>query len=175
MTFNEPITDLNVIRNSLKNCEEITLPYKFTRDSWIKYITIKGEDEAFYEGGIFNGMGNQIIFLRDGPSRMKVPTYIKSDEGEILYKSRFFIDTNKSSECVAEGNKKKGELEKIISAQQKVIEKMSEQIKLLEESKQRTQCEIYDLSSDIQDKYQEIKGLVERERKYKLILSQYIH
>ena len=38
---NQGITDLGIIRNSLKNCEEVTLPYKFTKNCWIKYITIK--------------------------------------------------------------------------------------------------------------------------------------
>ena len=48
-------TDLSIIRESLKHCEEVTLPYKFPPKCWIKYITIKGEDEAFYEGGIYMG------------------------------------------------------------------------------------------------------------------------
>ena len=174
MTTNKAITDLNVIRKSLKDCEEVTLPYKFTRNCWIKYITVKGEDEAFYEGGEFRGMGNHVIFLNNGSFKIKVPTYIKSDEGEILYKSRFFIDTNKSSECAYNSGKEK-ELQKVISAQQNVIEKMSEQLKILEELKQKNQCEIYDLSSDIQDKEQDIKEFINNERKYKLILSQYIH
>ena len=88
-------TDLNYIRLSLKNCEEISLPYKFPKQCWVKYITIKGDDEAFYEGGIFNGLGNQKIFLKNGSSKMTIPTCIKSDDGEIIYRSRFFIDPHK--------------------------------------------------------------------------------
>lgn len=170
MTTSLAITDLNVIRKSLGGCEEISLPYKFPKGCWIKYITIKGEDEAFYEGGIFDGMGNQLIFLKNGKSRLRVPTYVKSDDGEILYKSRFFIDSNYKNDCEI----KKGELEKTVSAQQKVIEKMAKQIKLLEETNQQMKADHYDMVSSMQDKDDKIRELVDKERKYKLLLVQYM-
>lgn len=165
------ITDLNIIRQSLKDCEEITTPFKFPKKCWIKYITIKGEDEAFYEGGIFQRMGNQKIFLKNGKSTMQVPTCIKSDEGEIIYRSRFFIDPSFKTDCEV----KKDQLEKTIQAQQKVVERMAKQLKLLEESKQKLQEEHYTLVSLFQDREDEIKQLKINEKKYKLILSQYIH
>ena len=164
------ITDLTIIRQSLKGCEEITLPYKFTKDSRIKYITIKGEDEAFYEGGFYDGMGNQVVFIKNSSNRMRIPTYIRNDEGEIIYRSRFFIDPNTESSCEV----KKDELEKTVLAQQKVIEKMAEQLKILEESKQHIQAEHYDLVNLYQDKHEDVKELLIKEKEYRLLLSQYM-
>ena len=52
---------------------------------------------------------------------------------------------------------------------------MAKQLKLLEESKQKLQEEHYTLVSLFQDREDEIKQLKINEKKYKLILSQYIH
>jgi hypothetical protein len=164
------ITDLTLIRESLKDCEEITLPYQFTKESRVKYITIKGEDEAFYEGGFYDGMGNQVVFIRNGSNRMRVPTYIRNDDGEIIYRPRFFIDPNTKSSC----EEKKSELEKTVLAQQKVIQKMAGQLKLLEESKVDLQAEHYDLVNLYQDKVDEVKEFLIKEKKYRLLLSQYM-
>ena len=163
-------TDISKIRQSLKDCEEVSLPYKFPQKCWIKYITIKGEDEAFYEGGEFLRMGHYKIFLRNKGQQLCAPTCIRSDDGEILYKSRFFIDPTKNNECT---NDKK-ELEKVVDQQQKVIQKMSEQLKLLEDKNHQTQCDYYDLMSTLEEKDKEIEELHIKEKKYKLILSQYI-
>jgi hypothetical protein len=162
-------TDLSIIRESLKHCEEVTLPYKFPPKCWIKYITIKGEDEAFYEGGIYTGMGDHKIFLMNKGHRLTAPTCVRSDDGETLYKSRFFIDQTKD-EC----SQKKEELEKVVIQQQRVIQKMSEQLKLVEDKNHQTQCDYYDLISTIEEKDKEIEGHCIKEKKYKLILSQYI-
>ena len=51
---------------------------------------------------------------------------------------------------------------------------MAEQLKLLEESKQHLQAEHYDLVNLYQDKEQEVKELLIKEKKYKLLLSQYM-
>ena len=121
-------TDISKIRVSLDNCEEVTLPYKFPPKCWIKYITIKGDDEAFYEGGLFLRMGDHKMFLLNKGKQLCAPTCVRSDDGEVLYKSRFFIDPNKD-EC----KQKKEELEKIVKQQQKVIKKVSEQLKIRED------------------------------------------
>ena len=164
-------TDISKIRQSLNNCEEVTLPYKFPQKCWIKYISVKGEDEAFYEGGQYLGMGDQKIFLMNKGKRLTAPTCIRSDNGEILYKSRFFIDPTKTTECSI----KKDQLDKVVKAQQKVIQKMSEQLKLVEDKNHQIQCDIYDLVSTLEEKDKEIKELLLKEKKYKLILSRYIH
>jgi hypothetical protein len=164
----EAITDINIIRQALKGCEEVTLPYKFTKGLRIKYITVKGEDESFYDGGVFDGMGNHVIFIQKGSTRTSVPTCIRNDDGEVVYRSRFFIDPNNTT-C----EEKQTELEKTVLAQQKVIEKIAEQLKLLEESKANLQAEQCDLVNLYQDKVDEVNGLKEKEKKYRLLLSQY--
>jgi hypothetical protein len=163
-------TDLSKIRQSLKNCEEVELPYTFPPKCWIKYITIKGEDEAFYEGGQYLGMGDHKILLLNKGKRLTAATCIRSDDGDILYKSRFFIDTHKTDECKI----KQGELEKMVSQQQRVIQKVSEQLKLVEDKNHQTQSDYYDLLSTLETKDRDIQDLMVREKKYKLILSQYI-
>jgi len=162
-------TDISKIRVSLKNCEEVTLPYKFPHKCWIKYITIKGEDEAFYEGGQYVGMGDHKIILVNKGRRLCAPTCVRSDNGDILYKSRFFIDSTKTTEC----EQKKEELEKIVSAQQKVIQKMSQQLQILEDKSHEIQVENYDLHGEIKDRETEIKDLLIKEKKYKLIVNHY--
>ena len=164
-------TNLSNIRLSLNNCEEINLPYKFPPKCWIKYITLKGEDEAFYEGGEFLRMGDHKIFLKNKGKQLCAPTCVRSDDGEVLYKSRFFIDPKKTSEC----EEKKDELEVVVKQQQKVIKKVAEQIKLLEEQVQEYKTNHYDMISQLEEKDKEIERLVNNERKYKLVLSQYIH
>ena len=162
-------TDLSKIRLSLNNCEEVTLPYKFPPKCWIKYITIKGEDEAFYEGGEFLRMGDHKIFLKNKGKQLCAPTCVRSDDGELLYKSRFFIDQTKST-C----EENKDGLEKVVKQQQKVIQKTAEQIKALEDQLHEYKTNHYDMISQLEEKDKEIERLVNNERKYKLILSQYV-
>jgi len=163
-------TDISKIRSSLQDCEEVSLPYKVPYKCWIKYITIKGEDEAFYEGGEFLGMGDHKVFLNNKGQRLSAPTCVRSDCGEVLYKSRFFIDTKKPSEC----EQKKDELDKVVTAQQKVIQKMSQQLKILEDKNHDIQIENYDLHGELKEKDTEIKDLLIKERKYKLIVDHYV-
>jgi len=167
-------TDISKIRVSLNNCEEVTLPYKFTRNCWIKYITIKGEDEAFYEGGEFLGMGDHKIFLRNKGKQLCAPTCVRSDDGEILYKSRFFIDSNRVEDYGDKDKKTKNELEKVVSAQQRVIQQASHQLKILEDKFHEIQIENFDLHGELREKDEIIKDLLNKETKYKLILSQYM-
>ena len=164
-------TDLSKIRLSLQNCEEVTLPYKFPPKCWIKYITIKGEDEAFYEGGEYIRMGDHKIFLQNKGKQLCAPTCVRSDEGDILYKSRFFIDPTKNNECLTE----KKALEKVVKQQQKVIVKTAEQIKLLEDQLHEYKVNHYDMISQLEEKDKQINELLCKEKKYKLILSQYIN
>ena len=55
-----------------------------------------------------------------------------------------------------------------------MIEKIAEQLKLLEESKANLQAEHYDLVNLYQDKIDEVKELKEKEKKYRLLLSKYM-
>lgn len=163
-------TDLHVIRQSLQGCEEITLPYKFPPKCWIKYITLKNDDEHFYEGGEFIRIGDHKIFINE-KGRMKcIPTCTRSDDGVVIYKSRFFIDPQKKPSC----EKEKHDLIKVIKAQQTVIQKNAEQIKILEEKTHEYQSDNYELRTELQQKNQEVEDLLIKEKKYKLILSQYM-
>ena len=163
-------TDLHVIRQSLKGCEEVTLPYKFPSKCWIKYITLKDDDEHFYEGGEFIRMGNHKIVINEKGRNKYIPTCTRTDDGIVIYQSRFFIDPKKKPTCEQE----KKDLLKVIKAQQTVIKKSSEQIKLLEEKTQEYQCDNYELRTELQQKNQLLEEFSIKEKKYKLILSQYM-
>lgn len=165
-----PVTDLQFIRESLKQCEEVALPYRFTKDMWIKYITVVDEDEAFFEGGYFSGMGDHTLILCNKKCNRRIPTCIRSDDGEVLYKTRFFIDTSKKPSC----QEKTSELNDVIQAQQAVIQKASEQLKLLEERLHQTECDNCNLRSELEEKEHLAKQAVQEAKQYKLLLSQYI-
>ena len=47
------ITDISIIREELKDHEEVEMPYPFEPDTHIKYITLKGNHSSFYRGGTF--------------------------------------------------------------------------------------------------------------------------
>ena len=162
-------TDIQVIRNSLKNCEEVTLPYKFSSNCWIKYINIKGDDEAFYEGGEYVGMGNHKIILNIKGRHTYVPTCMRTDDGETIYKARFFIDQTKPPTC--ENDIK--ELLKTIKSQQHVIKLSAEQIKILEGLSKNYKNDNYELRVELEQKNRQLDELISNEKKYKLILSQY--
>ena len=170
MSTFSPITDLNVIRDSLKQCEEITLPYKLNNSMWIKYITVVGEDEAFFQGGYFRGMGDHKMRLYNNKCVRNIPTCIRSDDGEIMYRTRFFIDTTHPTTC----QKDKDKLQATIKAQQSVIERASKQLKLLEDKHHQTECDNCELRLELEDKNKLIQELQTNEKKYKLLLSQYI-
>ena len=118
------IRDIKTILIELKGFVEIEFPYPLKPDTHIKYITILDDTETFYRGGQFTRFGNDKIFLTNGGPEWAVPINVRDDDCNIIYTSRFFIneDTDKPS-------KRESELEKIILAQQRVIEKMTETIK----------------------------------------------
>jgi uncharacterized coiled-coil protein SlyX len=163
-------TDISKIRLSLKKCEEITLPYKFTPTCWVKYITLKGDDEAFYEGGEFLRMGDHKIFLINKGKQVCAPTCVRSDDGSIIYKSRFFIDPTKNN-----STQNKSELDKVVSQQQNVIKTMAKQIKLLEDQLLQHNSSHYDMVTQLEENDKELNKLLINEKKYKLMLSKYIH
>ena len=163
-------TDIQQIRLSLRNCEEIQLPDRFKPTTWVKYITVKGEDEAFYEGGYFMRMGHHKLILQNKGKTITVPTCIRSDEGEIMYRSRFFIDLNKLEEC----EKDKRELQSVIQSQTRVIEQSAKQIRMLEERCQQLETDNHSTRIELEEVKHQLKEAGIREKKYKLILSQYM-
>ena len=114
--------DLEFIKNELKNCEEIDSYQDLELGNYIKYITIKGNDEFFYTGGIYKKLGDNKIFLKKGGRSWSVPLTYKNKEGEIIYKTRLFNQLNNCS-------KEMDEYKKIIHNQQQIIEKLNQQLK----------------------------------------------
>ena len=81
---------------------------------------------GFSKGGCFVRLGNEKIFLRNGPHNWQVPIKIRDDDSNIIYESKFFIKEEKKK-----GNEDTEKLKKIIKAQQDVINKMTKNIENL--------------------------------------------
>ena len=55
--------DISYIKQQLKPYEEVDNPFDIHKGDKVKYITIQGEDEFFYNGGIYQRMGDNKIIL----------------------------------------------------------------------------------------------------------------
>ena len=122
------IRDLLEIKTELKGYEEVEMPYNFKQNSHIKYITLEPNtnSEAFYIGGNYLRMGNEKIFIQNGPATWPVQVKIRDDGNNIIYESRFFVEVDDDE---LDKSKEIKEYEKIIKAQQMVIEKMTKTIR----------------------------------------------
>ena len=118
--------DISFIREELKNCEEVDTYNDLEIGNHVKYITInlKDNNEYFYTGGIYEQLGENMIYLRINGIKRPIPISIKQPDGNILYKTRLFVLTDKNECC-----KDKDEYEKIIHTQQRIIEKLNLQLK----------------------------------------------
>lgn len=123
-------TNLTTIRNSLKNYEEIEMPYDFKPGESIKYITLDKDTqtEMFYNGGEYVKIGNELIFLQNGPSNWSFRTKLRDDDNNIYYTSRIFVEKN-DDKGITLDNKDIKKLNDTILAQQKVIERMTNTIR----------------------------------------------
>ena len=123
------ITDISTIQKELREYEQVDIPYTFTPNTKIKYITLEEStnSEGFFIGGEYSRMGNERIILQNGPSIWSVPIRVRDDNNDIIYESKFFVPKNDT--VVMEKSKDIKELEKTIKAQQMVIEKMTNTIK----------------------------------------------
>ena len=128
------IKDISEIKKHLKDCVEIELPYPFEKEVYIKYITLKDKEELFYLGGKFIRLLNDKIVLSNAGKSWTVPINIKNKEGDIIYKSRFFVDKNFNKEKDSE---EVLELKSIIGSQQDIIDKMSKSLKLKSEENEK--------------------------------------
>ena len=122
-------TNLTTIRDSLKNCEEIELPYDFKVGEKIKYITLDKDTqtEMFYNGGEYVKIGNELIFLQNGPSTWSFRTKLRDDNNDIYYTSRIFVEKKKTDNIYKDKDVKM--LKETITAQQRVIERMTKTIR----------------------------------------------
>ena len=110
------ITNIKKIKEELINYEEIESIFDLKLNDNIKYITLKGDKESFYLGGIYLGMGDNKIFLYRGGNNWCVPISIKDNQCNIIYKSRFFVEkvnTNNEDKIT--------QLKNIIKKQNKII------------------------------------------------------
>jgi hypothetical protein len=122
--------DLEYIRNQLKNCEEVDSAYDIKIGQHVKYITINDGDEYFYDGGKYSKMGDNKIILKNGSKIIYVPLLHQNKDGYIFHRTRLFVvDENKQSGGATKNNNNINEYEKIIKAQQMIIEKLNLQIK----------------------------------------------
>ena len=128
------IKDISEIKKHLKDCVEIELPYPFEKEVYIKYITLKDKEELFYLGGKFIRLLNDKILLSNGGKSWTVPIHMKDKKGEIIYKSRFFVEKNFNDEKDTE---EVIELKSIIKTQQNIIDKMSNSLKIKSEENEK--------------------------------------
>lgn len=119
------IKDITVIKKHLQDCSEVEIDYPFRYGCLIKYITLKNNEESFFLGGKFIRMRNGSILLENGGKQWSVPLKMVDNQGDTLYKSRFFIKNDSDNiSC----QKDKQELETIIKTQQHIINKMTQKI-----------------------------------------------
>jgi len=121
------IKDVSEIKKHLKDCVEIELPYPFEKEVHIKYITLKDKEESFFLGGKFIRLLNDKIVLSNGGMTWVVPINMKDIKGEIIYKSRFFVENDFDKE---KDSGKIIELKSIIKTQQNIIDKISNALKI---------------------------------------------
>ena len=57
------IKDIKVIKEHLRGCSEIEMPYPLEGNIMIKYITLKDGEESFFTGGRYVRMLNDKILL----------------------------------------------------------------------------------------------------------------
>jgi len=121
------IKDISEIKKHLKGCVEIELPYPFEKEVNIKYITIKDNEEVFYLGGKYERLLNDKIVLSKNSNNWAVPINLKNKSGDIIYKTRFFVDKDFNKE---KDNEEVSELKSIIKTQQDIIDKMAKSLKI---------------------------------------------
>ena len=121
------INNISEIRKILKDYVEVELPYDFTIGEDIKYITLdkNKNSELFFNGGEYVKIGNELIYLQNGPSNWSFKTKLRDDDNDIIYTSKIFI----KDEVEETHSKDVLMLQKTIKAQQMVIEKMTKTIK----------------------------------------------
>ena len=93
---------------------------------------MKDGEESFYLGGKYKALLNEKILLCNSGKTWAVPINMKNKDGDIIYKTRFFVnkdfDKDKDSDEVIE-------LKSIIKSQQDIIDKMTKSLKIKSEEK----------------------------------------
>jgi hypothetical protein len=120
--------DINYIKKELMDFEEIEITYPLNKNCYIKYITLKDNNEIFYDGGYFEKYGFDKIILKKENKFFSFPMSYKDENGNVIYESRLFLKTKNNNNLKL--NEKK-EYEKIIKNQQNIIEKLSKKLSKL--------------------------------------------
>jgi len=122
------IKDIAKIKEHLEGFIEVDGTHTFVRGDTVSYIKLKGTEESFYPGGVFQGKGDNCVFLEKNGTRWKVSLSDKHPDGSIKYRCRFFVKN-----CMAPIETDNiRELNQTIQYQQSVIEKLGETLKQLE-------------------------------------------
>tara|TARA_B100001094_G_C17971523_1_gene690545 strand:+ start:220 stop:588 length:369 start_codon:yes stop_codon:yes gene_type:complete len=119
--------DINIIKKELIGFEEIKITYPLNKNCYIKYITLKDNNEFFYNGGSFEKYAFDKIILKKDNKFISVPTIYKDENGDKIYESRFFLKIENNNI----NHNEKLEYEKIIKNQQMIIEKLSRKLSKL--------------------------------------------
>jgi len=156
------IKDISKIREYLEGYVEVEMPYEFTKNEAIQYITCELDVdgsiscESFYPNCKFLRRCNDMLIINHNNLTRNVPVCRRSKDGNITYQSRFYIPDkpdkpdkpdNELNECKEDTR----ELKETIKYQQEIIEKSVERIKTLEIDKH----EMYDKNSTYEQLLQE--------------------
>lgn len=171
------IKDISKIREYLEGYVEVELPYEFSKDEPIQYITCEYDSEgnisydSFYPNCKFLRRCNDIILLESNTLIKRVPIYKRDKEGNIIYQSRFFIkgEVDELKECESD----KSELLKTIQYQQSIIEKCGERITTLEIDKHETYDKISTYEDLLQQGRYKLKELSIENRDLKAKINHY--
>jgi magnesium-transporting ATPase (P-type) len=124
------MNDIVKIKEELVSHLKVELPYTFSKETHIKYLTLKDEDELFYRGGKFCCQKGNCIYLYNSGRKWKVPINYYDNDGNIVYTTTFFIKN--SDEEIKESDKDNKRKDEIILAQQDLIKKLTQKIRELE-------------------------------------------
>ena len=124
------IQDISRIREDLQGYTEVVYPYDFTTSHHIKYITLKGDNESFYPGGMYVSIGSNCIYVKNSYKRWGIPICKYDKDGNTTYKTRLFVlDTAAESKETKDSKETKETLE----FQQNIIDKMTDKVKTLQQ------------------------------------------
>ena len=129
------IQDISRIREELQGYTEVVYPYDFTNSHHIKYITLKGDTESFYPGGMYVSIGSNCIYVKNSYKRWGIPICKYDKDGNTTYKTRLFVlDTAESTgEQISKDSKDSKETKETLGFQQNIIDKMTDKVKTLQQ------------------------------------------
>ena len=128
------IKDIHKIKQELQGFVEVDKHYDFKKGIPVKYITLKDQEEVFYQGGTFVSLGNNCLVLSSKTNQTwNVYLSYKNKHGEDYYITRIFIPETFEDSL----SKNEQETKDIISYQQTIIQKASQKIKQLEIEKKQ--------------------------------------